>query len=113
MKKINGILINFLYLKDDILILIKSDKIEKINLIKNELMNELEFNEIIKSNDELIFDNNILIIMTLDMLYFIDILKFSKIFQIQFFDKYNTYYFYIKEKKRLGLNVIINLIMNH
>ena len=38
-KQINGTLIDFLYLKDDILILIKSEKIEKIDLIKNKSMN--------------------------------------------------------------------------
>ena len=92
-KEIEGILIDFLYLKNDILLLIKSEKIEKIDLIKNKLMDELEINDITKSNDKLIRDNNILIIMTSDMLYFIDILKLSKINQIKFFDKYNNYFF--------------------
>ena len=102
-KEIEGILIDFLYLKNDILLLIKSEKIEKIDLIKNKLMNELEINDITKSNDKLIRDNNILIIMTSDMLYFIDILKLSKINQIKFFDKYNNYFFYIKEKNEIEL----------
>ena len=102
-KQINGTIIDFLYLKDDILILIKSEKIEKIDLIKNKLINELKFNDIAKSNDKLVQDNNILIIITSDILFFIDILKLTKITQIKFIDKYDNYIFYIKEKNEIGL----------
>ena len=63
----------------------------------------MEFNDIAKSNDKLVQDNNILIIITSDILFFIDILKLSKIMQIKFIDKYDNYIFYIKEKNEIGL----------
>ena len=63
----------------------------------------MEFNDIAKSNDKLVQDNNILIIITSDILFFIDILKLTKITQIKFIDKYDNYIFYIKEKNEIGL----------
>ena len=72
-------LINFLYLKDNILILIKKGEIEKINFeieynpIKTE---KIKIDKIIYSNENLIEENNILPIISLNKIFLIDIVKF-------------------------------------
>ena len=64
---------NFLFIKGEenqiFLILIRFDKIEKINCKTNSLLNTIQFKDIDIINDNLIKNNNILIIMTPKEIY--------------------------------------------
>ena len=104
-QKINYDLNNFLYLKEDILILIKDKQIEKINFINESKIKEINLEVITNHDENLIKDNNILVIMSTELLYFIDILSFTIIDQIEFLDT-NINFFYIKEDYEIGLKYI-------
>ena len=105
-QKINHSINNFLYLKEDILILIKDEQIEKINFENGTKIKEINLETITNYNENLIKDCNILVIMSMKTLYFIDILSFALIKQIEFFDININYFFYIKEDKEIGLKYI-------
>ena len=69
-------IINFLYLKENILILIKKEQIDKINFkIEYEPKNveKLYIKNIEYSSENLIKENNFLLIISCDTIYFIDI----------------------------------------
>ena len=104
-QTINEELINFLYLKDNILILIKKGEIEKINFeieydpIKTE---KIKIDKIIYSSENLIEENNILPIISLNKIFLIDIIKFLIIQEINISIKLN-YFFYVKSENKIGL----------
>ena len=104
-REIPDKLVNFLYLQKNILILIKKNLIEKINFENNndsEKTEKLFIDSIIKSNEDLIQGNNILSIISLEKIYFIDILKFSIIQEIKFPIHFN-HFFYVKSENEIGL----------
>ena len=104
-REIPDKLVNFLYLQKNILILIKKNLIEKINFENNndsEKTEKLFIDSIIKSNEDLIQGNNILSIISLEKIYFIDILKLSIIQEIKFPIHFN-HFFYVKSENEIGL----------
>ena len=108
-KKIKEQLIDFLYLKEDILILIKEEKIEKINFTKDLIMKTKNFELIYTSNQNLVKDYNILIIILENNIsYFIDIETFSTILEVELFIGYSTYFYYVKGDNEFGLKYINN-----
>ena len=102
-EEIDDIIIDFLYLKEDILILIKRKQIEKINFMNESKIKVVDFERITKNYDNLIKDNNILVIMSTETLYFIDILSFSIIKQFKFLDIHINYFFYITKSNEIRL----------
>ena len=104
-EKTDEELIKFLYLKGDVLILIKNNKLEKIDLNTNDI-NKLNFDEIINSKEDLIKDNNILSIILSDEFYFINYLKFEIIEKIKFNINFNNYFFFVKDKNEIILKYI-------
>ena len=114
-KYVEGNIIDFFFIKEKekekktdmiILILIKFDKIEKIKIEDNSVINTIYIDDIEVSNDNLIKDNNILIIITINKLYFIDIALFSIIKQFESFGNYIDTFFYIKQDNEVGLKYI-------
>ena len=104
-QKVPEKLVNFLYLQKNILILINKNLIEKLNFeIEYDSKNteKLLIEPIIYSNEDLIQGNNILSIITLEKIYFIDIVKFSIIQDIKFSFQFN-YFFYVKSENEIGL----------
>ena len=107
-KKLEKRPINYLFLKGDFLIVITEEKIEKFE--KDKIINTKNFEKITESNEDLIKDNNILIIISKNYIfYFFDILSFSTIGQICIgFPK--CYFCYIKSDNEIGLKYIYKSI---
>ena len=103
---------NFLFIKGEenqiFLILIRFDKIEKINCKTNSILNTIQFKDIDIINDNLIKNNNILIIMTPKEIYFIDIISFSIISQFESPGNSKDTFFYIKQDNEIGFKYITN-----
>lgn len=105
-KEVSEPLIDFFYLKDNILILIKNKQLEKINFVDNNIIDQKRFDIITYSKDNLIKDNNILVIISKNILYFIDILTFSEILKKDFYETNFDTFFYIKKDNEIGLNYV-------
>ena len=105
-KEVEGNLRNFLFLTENILILIKKEQIEKINLSNGSIIKENKFGIIKYSNEDLIKEYNILIIKTKNMIYFIDVISFSIIFQEEFIEALINCYFYMKKENEIELKYI-------
>ena len=103
-KEVSEPLIDFFYLKDNILILIKNKQLEKINFVDNNIIDQKRCDIITNSKDNLIKDNNILVIISKNILYFIDILTFSEILKKDFYETNFDTFFYIKKDNEIGLN---------
>ena len=100
--------INFLFLKENIFLLILKKEIQIKNFINNSLINKLEFEKIILTDENLIEDYNILIIITEKKIYFMNISTFS-IVKKDNFNIINGYtFFYRKKDNEIGLNYINN-----
>ena len=106
-RKVEGKLINFLYLRENILILIKRDKIEKINFENNSIIVEKKFEKLNKSNEDLIQNYNILIVISENCIsFFIDIESFEIIKEVTFVGMPISYFYYINGNNEIGLKYI-------
>ena len=81
-EKVEGQIIDCLYLKEDILILIKVNKVEKINFKNKTTIGTKNFESTNKSIKDLVKNYNILIILENNKLHFIDIDSFSTIKEV-------------------------------
>ena len=106
-EKVEGQIIDCLYLKEDILILIKVNKAEKINFKNKTTIGTKNFESTNKSIKDLVKNYNILIILENNKLHFIDIDSFSTIKEVTLPIGFPTdYFFYVKGENEIGYKYI-------
>ena len=105
--KIGENTINYYFLKENIFLLIEEEKIEELNFKEdNSLISCKKIQRIINSDDNLIENYNILIIMSQQKIYFIDVSSFNSILESDFFQIDGSYFFYLNGENEIGLKYI-------